>query len=234
MNSHATNPLRKSKHSMLTIALLITTVLFAAGTGNAQQLQPGISVQLAVTSSAAPVPDADNEGAAIVSVTESGSVFFGINPITPAALAGTMAGRQKLYIKADARTAYANVEKILAAAHAAGLTAPILLTSQSDPSGPGMMVPPKGLEVLLGPPSPAEATLVQIANSGQQTPTLRVNNRPIPWANLQNLLTQLFQNRPEKVVLVKADGVLSLAEVVHVIDVCRSTDAKVVVATPTL
>ena len=53
----------------------------------AQKLQKGVSVELAVTRNAVAMPDADNEGALIVAVTHSGSVYFGIDPITPAALA---------------------------------------------------------------------------------------------------------------------------------------------------
>jgi biopolymer transport protein ExbD len=69
-------------------------------------------------------------------------------------------------------------------------------------------------------------------NSGQQAPMLRIDNRQIPLANLQNALTQIFQNRSEKVVLVKADGQLPFADVVHVIDACHSAAAKVVLPTP--
>jgi biopolymer transport protein ExbD len=63
---------------------------------------------------------------------------------------------------------------------------------------------------------------------------LKVNGRQIPSANLQNMLTQIFQNRPEKVVQVKADGQLSFGDVVHVIDACHAAGAKVILATPEL
>jgi biopolymer transport protein ExbD len=45
-------------------------------------------------------------------------------------------------------------------------------------------------------------------------------------------LMQLLQTRSEKVVAVRADGLLSFAEVIHVIDVCHSAGAKVVLPTP--
>jgi len=73
----------------------------------AQALQKGISVELPVTSNAAPMPAADNEDAWIVTVAADGRTYFGTDPVTPAGLEGAMKSRprnreQKLYIKADA------------------------------------------------------------------------------------------------------------------------------------
>ena len=93
MNPLAIDTLRRSKHSVLTVALVLASVLFAARTGNTQQLRQGISVQLAPTSNAAPMPDADDEGALIVTVTDNGSVYVGIDLTTPTALAEKLQGR---------------------------------------------------------------------------------------------------------------------------------------------
>ena len=220
--------------------VVFVTMLFVAPRCTAQVLQQGISVELAVTSNAVAMPDADKEDALIVAVTHNGSVYFGIDPITPAALAEKhgLSSRveEKLYIKADARTPYANVLKVLDAVRKAGVTAPNLLTAQHETPEPGKLVPPKGLEVLVGPalPSGAASTVVQVLNSGQRWPMLKINNEDIPWATLQSRLRQLFTNRSEKVVLVKADGLLPFARVVHVIDVCRSTGAKILLVTPAM
>ncbi len=108
----------------------------------------------------------------------------------------------------------------------------VLLTSQAQSSEPGTMVPPKGLGVLLVPPAASQPTHVQLINSGEHTPILKINNRQIPVANLQNMLAQIFQNRPEKVIMVKADGQLPFADVVQVIDACHSAGAKVVLTIP--
>ncbi len=239
MNSLAINTRKRSKHLALSVAVVLATVLFALRTSNAQHLQKGISVQLAITSNAAPMPDADKQDAWIVAVTAEGRMFFGINPVTPAALADEMKSRprnreQKLYLKADARTQFANVERVLEAGRSAFFEAPVLLTSQSASLAPGAVAPPNGLEVLFVAPSGSHPTTVQVLNSGQPEPTLQINNRQIPSANLQNVLTQIFQNRPERVVLVKADSELPFADVVHVIDTCSAMGAKVVLATPQL
>jgi biopolymer transport protein ExbD len=188
------------------------------------------------------MPVADQEDALIVSVTDDGSVYFGVNPISPAALAEKVKGglsnrtEKKLYIKADARTPYANVAKVLDAVRTAGVETPNLLTAQQDSSEPGTLVPPKGLEVLVGPlfPSGSETIVVQVLDSGPPRPTLKINNQQIRWATLQSMLGQLFQNRSEKMVLVKAQGTVPFADVVEVTDLCRSMGAKVVLATPRL
>jgi hypothetical protein len=48
-----------------------------------QTMQRGISVQLPVTRSAVPMPDADREDSSIVTVPREGSVYFGADPTTP-------------------------------------------------------------------------------------------------------------------------------------------------------
>jgi biopolymer transport protein ExbD len=213
-----------------------------ATVGAAQALQKGISVELPVASNAVPMPDADQEDSLIVSVTENGSVYFGVDQISPAALAEKVKDslsnplHKDLYIKADARTPYANVLKVLNAVRASGVDAQNLLTAQRGTSGPGTLLPPTGLEVLVGTslPSGSEATIIQVVNSGQQRPTLKINDQQIPWATLQNMVRHILHNRNEKLVVVKAEGTLPFANVVDVTDVCLSTGAKVVLFTPGL
>jgi biopolymer transport protein ExbD len=92
-----------------------------------------------------------------------------------------------------------------------------------------------GLEVQVGAlSSQAESTVVQILNSGKQWPLLKINNKDIPWANLESRLRQLNQNHSKRVVLLKADGLMPYADVVHVIDACRAAEAKVYLVTPAM
>ena len=183
------------------------------------------------------MPDADNADAWIISVTDNGTVYLGIDPITPAALANEMKGRlrdreQQLYIKADARTPYADVMRVLEAVRSAGVAGPTLLTAQQELPAPGSIVPPKGLEVNLDAPSSSGSIMVQVLSSGQQSPIFKINHQTVSWEALQSTLAQAFQNRSDKLILVKADGQLSFAQVVRVIDTCRSAGAKVILATP--
>jgi len=79
-----TNNLAGLKNRVWSVALLaLATTISAAPQSSAQAMQKGISVDLARTSSAVPVPDADNQDALIVTVTDSGGLYFGIDPVTP-------------------------------------------------------------------------------------------------------------------------------------------------------
>jgi biopolymer transport protein ExbD len=226
--------------TMRFVCLLASTLATAAvlmAVAQSPTLQQGVSVQMAVTNNAAPMPEADNQNAWIVTVAADGSLYFGIDPVTRHGLVDVMSRtprnrEQKLYIKADARAAYASVEKALDAASDAAFSTTVLLTSQPEQAAPGAMVPPKGLEVLVGPALPAGAIVVQLFYSGQQRPTLNINinNDRITLPALGSALTQHFQKGDEPVVLVRADGQLRFADVAHVIDICRSAGAKIVLA----
>ncbi len=238
MNSLTISTIRKSKYFVLTVASVLAIVLYSARS-NAQQLQQGISVQMPPATNSAPIPEADDENAWIVTVTADGSLYFGIDPVTPESLLDEMKRRPrnrdaKLYIKADARAPFARVEKALADARVDLFEDSVLLTNQSGSSAPGTMASPKGLEVLLAPPASSRPIEVQLGNSGEHTPTLKINNRQIPLANLPNMLAQIFQNHAEKVVLLKADAQLPFADVVHAIDACHATGAQVILPMPQL
>jgi biopolymer transport protein ExbD/biopolymer transport protein TolR len=122
-------------------------------------MQKGISVELAPTSSAVPVPDADNQDALIITVTDTGILYFGIDSVTPDSLAEKLKGRpsrtQNLYIKADARAPYACVVKVLDAARTAGVAGVTLLTTQPRTTQTGAVVLPEGIEMELTRRSPA-------------------------------------------------------------------------------
>lgn len=151
------------KNRVWSVALLIVvTIMAAAPRSTAQEMQKGISVELAPTSSAVPVPDADNPDALIVTVTDTGKVYFGIDSVTADSLAERLKGRlshrmQSLYIKADARAPYACVVKVLDAAGAAGVASVTLLTTQPKATPMGTVVSPEGIEMELARRSPAKA-----------------------------------------------------------------------------
>ena len=234
----------KYAHTRRSAAFFLTigaTILFAPIFGRAQEMQRGIRVQMPVTSNATSVPDADHNDAWVVAVTADGSIYLGADPKTPEELADWVKTHPrnreaKLYIKADARASFASVEQVLQVGRQAMFETPILLTSQREATAPGTVMPPNGLEVVIGSAAPAGtvATVVQLLNSGQQRPLLRVNGDEISWSALQGTLTQHYQKGDEKVVLLKGDGRLPFGQVVQVIDVCRSTGARVFLPTPEL
>jgi len=227
----------KLKPIALNIALLL--VFLAPVASTAQQLQRGISVQMAGTANATPIPAADNQDAWIIVLTAEGQLYFGVKPVTPSQLAEEMKAThrhrdQNLYIKADARVPFANVVGVLQAAREVQFEAPVLLTAQTVPTSIGTIVPPNGLEVRVGPSLPVGkvATVVQLLDSGQDRPLLRVNGDETSWSALEVTLRRHFQKGDEKVILLKADEQLPFGQVVQVIDTCRATEAKVVVDTP--
>jgi biopolymer transport protein ExbD len=228
----------QSSDSFLTIvALLLATVLFTAGVGKTQQLQRGISVQMATTTGAVSLPEADNADAWIVTVTENNDLYFGVDPVTPQSLLGTMKTRprnrgQELYVKADGRTSFATVAQVLQVAQADRFERVVLLTQQSSGAQPGTIVPPKGLSVWLSSAAVTEAVVVQIG-PGEGSPTLKIDNQEVPLKALQHKLELLLQNRSDRAVVLKP-GQVQFAYIAHVVDVCDMSGAKTVLAAPEL
>ena len=240
MSSIKANTRNSPKYLNLSLALALI-ILLSVGIGHAQQLNQGISVQMARTTSAVAYPGADNANAWIVAVTAEGELYFGVKPVTPDQLLEEMKATPrhrdaKLYVKADVRAPFANVERVLEAGREVRFESPVLLTAQPVPAASGTMVPPNGLEVLVGPSLPAGtvATVVQLLSSGRPRPLLKVNGDEISWSALENTLKRHFQKGDEKVILLKADEHLPFGQVVQVIDTCRATGAKVVVDTSAL
>jgi biopolymer transport protein ExbD len=158
MNWLKTNNSARVKNTIWTVAFVVVLIMTpGAVRSTGQALQKGISVELAPTSSAVPVPDADHQDSLIVTVTDRGRLYFGIEPVKPEALAATLEARPShrteiLYIKADARAPYASVVKVLDAAHTAGVAGVTLLTSQPKMAAAGTAVPPEGIEMEMARP----------------------------------------------------------------------------------
>lgn len=115
--------------------------LFARATAP-PALEKAFSVQMAVTSNAASMPEADNPGAWVVAVSGDNKLYFGPDPVTPEELANLMKGIShkrdaKLYIKADARARFSLVRDVMDLGHQAGFVASVFLTSQREYVLPG-------------------------------------------------------------------------------------------------
>ncbi|MBV9182688.1 MAG: biopolymer transporter ExbD [Acidobacteria bacterium] len=140
---------------VIALALATTTVVAQDPT---IPMQRGISVQLPATSNAVAVLSADKEDALVVAVTHDGRLYLGTDPISLADLADKLKSEvarrtdKKLYVKADARTPYANVIKVLDVVRTSGVQELALLTDQREPSEAGKLVTPTGLEMLVVSP----------------------------------------------------------------------------------
>jgi len=230
----------KCSLSVCLIALVIVAGVATNNLGQAPALQKGISVQMAASRTATAMPEADNENAWVVTVAENGDLYFGVNKLSLNGLTEAMRATprkraQKLYIKADARTPFANVRKALEAAKDVMFETPVLLTAQPATHAPDVMVPPMGLEVLTDEErSRSDAIVVQVLNSGQPSPTLKIGTQETSGADLTNTLKQLLQNRGEKVVGLSASGALPFSAVASVIDMCHAAGATTAILTPEL
>lgn len=161
MNWPGTSKLARLKMRAWSVAFLVlVTMISAAPRSSAQAMQKGIGVELAPSNSAIALPDADKQDALIITVTDTGRLYFGITPVTPESLVEQLKARlsqrtQNLYIKADARAPYARVVKVLDAAHSAGAVAVTLLTTQPKATPAGTLMPPEGIELEMARRSPA-------------------------------------------------------------------------------
>jgi len=116
-------------------------------------LQRGVSVQLAVTSNAVAVPNADKQDALVVALTADGSIYLRANRVPTPDLADTVRSilstrkDKTLYIKADARVQYARLVEVIDAVQKSGVEGLTFLTAQRDAADQRTLVPPKGLEM---------------------------------------------------------------------------------------
>ncbi len=142
------NPRVKPCLVLLTMAV-IPAVMFA------QQLQRGVSVQMAVTRNAVSVPNADMQDALVVALTADGTAYLGGDRLAVPALADRITNvlstrkEKTLYIKPDARVPSARLIEVIDAVQKTGVEGVTLLTAQQDTTPPqgNRPVPPKGLEM---------------------------------------------------------------------------------------
>jgi biopolymer transport protein ExbD len=223
------------KFVRLVCLIAVTSALFAAprAGGQTSTLQKGVSVQLANTKNAVAFPTADNEDAWIVTIAAGGQLYFGVKPVTAEQLREEMKMTPRrrdarLYIKADARAPFAAVKQALLAAHEDFFETVVLLTQQSHNVSPGSLVPPYGLEVNLALPS--KPILVQLRDSGNVTPEVKVNDQEIPWSSLEGALRQASREQARKIVVIEADRNLQVASLIKAIDLSRLSGAHVAIS----
>ena len=212
------------------LAVTIVAIAWEAGT-QTPALQKGVSVQMAVTNNAQPMPAADELDAWVVAVTADGRLFFGADQETGEGLMERMKVTprkrdQDLYIKADGRATFSAVKKALFAAREAGFEAPVLLTMQHESGRPGTVVAPRGIAVSLQAPPNGEGAFVRLSSSERGPATLNVNSQTVSWTQLDSTLKQAVQS-PGQIVQVEANDAVSFADVMRVLDTARASKATV-------
>lgn len=144
---------RTLKASLLSLMAVLPAAVVAQQSGI--PLQRGVSVQMPVTRNAVAVPAADTQDALVVALTADGTVYLRADQLPTSALAERVRSalstrRDKtLYVKADARVAYARLVEVIDALQTSGVDGLTLLTAQQDVADQkSRPVPPKGLEFL--------------------------------------------------------------------------------------
>ncbi len=90
---------------------------------------------------------------------------------------------------------------------------------------------PKGLDALVPQPPPPNqkqpppsdrTIVVQVLKGNGERPALKINQEDVSWDKLQGRLTDIFKERAERVMFVKADDDLPFNDVAQVIDIAHS------------
>jgi len=126
------------------IAAGVWGLLRAQNPTNAVLLE-GVHVEMATASRAAPVPEADEESATVVTVTADSRLFVGVHPVEIDALGQLTAN--PVYVKADERAPF---QKVLTVLDKLSGHSVVLLTAPTVRPTPGRILPPYGVSVRLG------------------------------------------------------------------------------------
>lgn len=81
------------------------------------------------------------------------------------------------------------------------------------------VVLPEPPDEILGPPEPIDVVVVQVLRDG----SLRINQQPVAWRDLQARLEAVFKLRASRVAFVRGDGEIEFGAVVRAIDVMRGS-----------
>lgn len=137
---------------ILEVSLLLVCLASAslAQTDSAKPtLRKGIHVQLPETQHATVLENADREDADIITLSRTGKLYDGLQPIGIDQVSAALRGISPVYVKVDERVPYVSVAKVLDELRAAGAQQVFFLTSQRNSVQRGAIVPPMGFDVLL-------------------------------------------------------------------------------------
>ena len=104
--------------------MLVLLIIFMVVT---PMLQKGVSVDMAPVNNPEQMPDADKEDALLVSIVRDGTVYFGTEKISVDNLTTRVKDRlankqdKRVYVKADMRTHFGDVVKVVDSVRAAGV-----------------------------------------------------------------------------------------------------------------
>jgi biopolymer transport protein ExbD/biopolymer transport protein TolR len=107
-------------------------------------LQNKVNIDLAKTDNPTSMPDADKEDAIVVAVTRDGKLYLGQDPVAPDELGAKVRDKltdkpgKQIFVRADARAKFLDVENAIDDVRTAGVDSVGLLTEKrSTPGAPG-------------------------------------------------------------------------------------------------
>ena len=118
--------------------MLVLLIIFMVVT---PMLQKGVSVDMAKADNAQDMQDADKDDAIIIAVTRDGKVYLGQDPVNPAELGAKIRDKltdkpgKQIFVRADARAKFLDVENAIDDVRAAGVESVGLLTEKRQTPG---------------------------------------------------------------------------------------------------
>ena len=218
-----------------------------------QQLNPMIPapynivfVDLAKAEHPVTMPDAGQEDAIVVAVTCNASVFLGPDKVDPTQLGSRIRANrtdrtgEAMYLRADRRAQYRDVENAIEAMRSAGAEVVGLLTKRKEDAQPeyslwigNPLLKSVGLEVSFpSPPNtpargsspPGRTIVVHVFYRPNAAPAYKINATDVAHTDLQSRLNEIFANRAERVMFIKGDDNLNFSDIAEVIDIGRASN----------
>ena len=121
--------------------MLVLLIIFMVIT---PMLQNKVNIDLAKTDNPTTMPDADKEDAIVVAVTRSGDFYLGQDKVAPSELGNKVRDKltdkpgKQIFVRADARAKFLDVENAIDDVRTAGVDSVGLLTEKrTTPGAPG-------------------------------------------------------------------------------------------------
>jgi len=118
--------------------MLVLLIIFMVIT---PMLQNKVNVDLAKVDNPTSMPDADKEDAIVVAVTRDGTLYLGQDKVAPTELGAKIRDKltdkpgKQIFVRADARAKFLDVENAIDDVRSAGVESVGLLTERRQPAG---------------------------------------------------------------------------------------------------
>jgi biopolymer transport protein ExbD len=212
-----------------------------------QYRYPMVVVDLPKTENAVPMPDAGQEDAIVIAVTRDGAAFLGTDRVDPSQLGSLIHDKltnktdKTIYLRADARAKYRDVEETIDSMRSAGAEEFGLLTQRKEKSQPGdylwignPLLKSVGLEVF-SPSSPDSprwtpqdgSVDVHVVYRPDAAPVYKINETDVSHAELQSKLSEIYASvasRAYRMLFVTGDDNLHFSDIADVIDIGRAAN----------